>query len=307
MIRWHDVPHRILEIRDRYEELNRRAVDSRTVAGLRERGEYDPDRHGVLDAEPLTAEEWAELLAYGRAIARQYDHPGNLGRAVRAGMSWQQVAEALGPASEGGADAARAAYRQWATGQRSLNASEPGGTLGMTAEQYAGALALTDAPGDPAEEPGAAEDARAAAIRELEVARADRQAADARTWTGVLAARKAEVPVRRVAELAGISPDTVQRWTQAAARGETGPSRARAPQALPGVDLDDADTAHVLDSALREYAALMEHQADNSNREALAALQHDPDAPAAAAHDADAAMRRRWAEIAMTIAETLGQ
>lgn len=121
-------------------------------------------------------------------------------------------------------------------------------------------------------------------------------------------------PCARIASLdperAGISPDTVQRWTQGAARGESGPSRARTPQALPGVDLDDADTAFVLDSALREYAAAqMEHQAGDSAQDGLPALvECAPDAgDVAAAHDVGAAMRRRRAEIAMTIAERLGR
>ncbi|WP_067801340.1 helix-turn-helix domain-containing protein [Actinomadura formosensis] len=227
MIRWWEVPHDTLEIRDRHEALTRRALDARTAETLRSRDEYDPDRHAVVDARPLTAEEWAEVLAYGHALARHYAHPADLGRAVRAGMSWSQVAEAIGP--DGGPAEARAAYREWATGQRRLNAREPGSTIGMTAEEYAEALALAAEPdpGGAAGPAAAEEDVRAAAVRELEAAAADRRAADRRTWDAVLAARAAGVPVRRTAELAGISPDTVQRWTQAAARGETGPGKFR--------------------------------------------------------------------------------
>lgn len=287
MIKWYEVPLNIVEVRGRYEELTRRALNARSVQLLRKRGEYDPDEHSVLDAEPPTTEEWAEILAYGRVIARHYDHPANLDRAVRAGLTWRQVSEALGEDP----GRARARYRVWAAGQRQLRADNPGGTVGMTAEEFAEALALADAP-DP-HDPGAAEDARAAAVRELEAARTDRQAADDRTWKGVLAARAAGAPVRRVAELAGISTDTVQRWTQAAIQGETAPSRARTPQAPP-LNLD-ADTSFVLHSALREYAAQQRHEAEGSEFDARDELLS---AEAAAGHRADADKCRQQAEIA---------
>lgn len=129
-----------------------------------------------------------------------------------------------------------------------------------------------------------------------------RAAADRRTWDAVLAARTAAVSVRRTAELAGISPDTVQRWTQGATRGETGPARARTPQPFPGLDLDDADTAFVVDSALREFAARMRGEAEDSEIDARDDLVS---AEAAEAHLADAAKRRRWAEIAETVLDRI--
>ncbi|MFC4054116.1 hypothetical protein ACFOY4_30865 [Actinomadura syzygii] len=223
------MPHSLLQIRGRYEALTSRALNVRTVEGPRAREEYDPDEYGVLDDEPLTAEEWAAVLAFGRAIARYYDRPATIDGAVRAGMSRRQVADALGEDT----GRARALYRVWVAGQRQLNADQPGGTLGMTADQYAEAIALTPAP-DP-DDPGAAQDDRAAAVRELEAARGDRRAAEERT--AVLGARAVQVPVRRTAEVAGISPDTVQRWTQAAAAGASGPSHARTLEPLPGEPL----------------------------------------------------------------------
>jgi hypothetical protein len=41
MTRWTDVPYNIVELRERYDELNRRALDVRPVELLRERGGYD--------------------------------------------------------------------------------------------------------------------------------------------------------------------------------------------------------------------------------------------------------------------------
>ena len=215
MIKWYDVPHNLMEIRDRYEALNWRAQDVETVATLRARGTYDPAEHSVLDKEPLTAEEWAELLAYGHAIAKHYAHPAAIDRAVRAGLSWDDVAAAIGqdPAE------VRAAYRKWADGQRQLNARlnarEPGSTLGLTAEEHAQALARAAEPAPAARTP---EDRRAAAVRALERLGADRADLDQRSRAEVLAARAAGVPVRRVAELTGIAPDTVTRWTEERAR-----------------------------------------------------------------------------------------
>lgn len=217
MIRWTDVPDGTVETRERYEALAGRAMVARILDDLRERGEYEPGKHAALDAEPLTADEWSEMLAYGHSLARYYAHPADLGRAVRAGMTWEQVAEAIGPGADGGAAKARAAYRKWAVGQRQLNAGqEPGSTLGMTADQYAEALALAAEPD--ATDPAAAEDARAAAVRELAAAGDARREVDARTRAAVLAGRAAGVSVRRCAELGQVSADTVNRWTEERAR-----------------------------------------------------------------------------------------
>jgi DNA invertase Pin-like site-specific DNA recombinase len=59
------------------------------------------------------------------------------------------------------------------------------------------------------------EEAKAAAVRELVTIAEARQDVERRLRPAVLTARAAGVPVRRVAELAGISPDTVNRWWQA--------------------------------------------------------------------------------------------
>jgi hypothetical protein len=169
MTRWTDVPHNIVELQERYQELTRRALDVRSVELLRERGEYDPDRHGMPRSEPLTAAEWSLVLAYGRAIAKYYDHPANVHQAVRAGLSWQDVAEAIGadPAQ------ARAEYRAWAAGQRQLNAREPGSRIGMTADAYAEALALADDGTTPGTVPRDASPVGAAVLPGVDLADAD--------------------------------------------------------------------------------------------------------------------------------------
>ncbi|QXJ27063.1 hypothetical protein AGRA3207_007860 (plasmid) [Actinomadura graeca] len=76
-------------------------------------------------------------------------------------------------------------------------------------------------PTGPAPGHGAAELAearRARAVAELAGLARERRALEDRTRPAVLAARAAGVPVRRVAELAEVSPDTVNRWTAEAAR-----------------------------------------------------------------------------------------
>jgi hypothetical protein len=114
---------------DRYEELTDRDLMSRSIAKLQARGEYDAARHpDPADYPPLTVAEHLEMLALGEAIAFYYRHPGGVDHAVRAGATWEQIAAARNTT----ADAARAAYREWAEGQHKY--------AGMSDAEYAAAL-----------------------------------------------------------------------------------------------------------------------------------------------------------------------
>ena len=113
----------------RYEELTDRDLMARVIAGLQARGEYDEDKHpGPEEYPPLTVGEHLEMLALGEAIAFYYRHPAGVGHAVRAGATWEQIAAARNTTAE----AARAAYREWAEDQHKY--------AGMGDAEYAAAL-----------------------------------------------------------------------------------------------------------------------------------------------------------------------
>ena len=98
----------------RYEELAVRDLTARSIATLKARGEYDASKHpDPAGYPPLTVAEHLELLALGEAIAFYYRHPAAVDHAVRAGATWEQIAAARDTTAE----AARAAYREWAEGQ----------------------------------------------------------------------------------------------------------------------------------------------------------------------------------------------
>ena len=129
---------------DRYEELTDRDLMARSIATLRARGEYDEARHrGPADYQPLTVAEHLEMLALGEAVAFYYRHPAVVDHAVRAGATWEQIAAARNTTAE----AARAAYREWAEGQHQY--------AGMSAADYAAAIKAAGASA-----PGQAEDTR---------------------------------------------------------------------------------------------------------------------------------------------------
>jgi len=114
---------------DRYEELTDRDLMARSIATLRARGEYDEARHrGPADYQPLTVAEHLEMLALGEAVAFYYRHPAVVDHAVRAGATWEQIAAARNTTAE----AARAAYREWAEGQHQY--------AGMSDGEYAAAI-----------------------------------------------------------------------------------------------------------------------------------------------------------------------
>jgi hypothetical protein len=113
----------------RYRELAGRDVMARSIATLKARGTYEPNEYvNEVKFPPLTVAEHLEMLALGEVIARYYRHPSQVDNAVKAGATWDQIAAATGTT----ADAARAAYIEWAEGQHKYT--------GMNDAEYAAAL-----------------------------------------------------------------------------------------------------------------------------------------------------------------------
>ena len=104
------------DARERYEELRMREHLSRAYAKLKDSGEYGPAKHGTGDTEPLTAADHLELLATAEYLARAHKPHGEVDHALRAGATWEQVADALGTDEA----TARAEYRSWADGQHAI-------------------------------------------------------------------------------------------------------------------------------------------------------------------------------------------
>ena len=128
----------IVDQMDRYRVLDERDLMARSIATLKARGTYEPNEYVNEEKfPPLTVAEHLEMLALGERIARYYRHPSQVDKAVKAGASWQQVADATGTTPE----AARAAYREWAEGQHKY--------AGMGDDEYAAAIeaAGTGTPG----------------------------------------------------------------------------------------------------------------------------------------------------------------
>ena len=125
-----------IDARERFEELANRDLMARAHAALKARGTYDPQRHGDAGKyQPLTAEEHLEILAAGEMLARHYRHPALIHQAVKAGVSWSQIADATGSDEA----QARQAYREWADGQHRLHADYQG-KLGMDDAEHAAAI-----------------------------------------------------------------------------------------------------------------------------------------------------------------------
>jgi hypothetical protein len=133
----------------RYHELSERDLLAGSIATLKARGTYQPTEH-VNDERfpPLTVAEHLEMLALGEVIARYYRHPSQVDRAVRAGATWQQIADATGTTEA----AARAAYREWAEGQHKYAC--------MGDAEYAAAIKAAGEPDAAAVHSGTAEDTR---------------------------------------------------------------------------------------------------------------------------------------------------
>jgi hypothetical protein len=133
-----------IHARERHDELTMRRALADARLALIARGEYDPAKHGTEEYEPLSVEEQLEVLATGEMVARMYRHPADVDRALKAGATWAQVAEARGCSEE----EARHNYRAWAEGQHDLWASEfsGGGRFGLDDDEYAQAVARAAEP-----------------------------------------------------------------------------------------------------------------------------------------------------------------
>jgi hypothetical protein len=143
--------YNIVTARKRHDDLVLRALSASTVAGLRERGEFDPHNAGhqlLAESEPLTAAERLVLIATGEVVARHYRHPSDLDHAVRSGATWEQIGAARGESAE----QVRFEYRGWAEGQHDMWAStgvwegEPGHRFGMNDSDYADAMRYASVP-----------------------------------------------------------------------------------------------------------------------------------------------------------------
>jgi hypothetical protein len=143
--------YNIVTARKRHDELALRALSAGAAAGLRERGEFDPQKAGhqlLAESEPLSAAERLELMATGEVVARHYRHPADLDHAVKAGATWEQIGDARGESAE----EVRREYRQWAEGQHDMWAStgvwegEPPHRFGMNDADYADAMRAAGIP-----------------------------------------------------------------------------------------------------------------------------------------------------------------
>jgi hypothetical protein len=135
----------LTDVLNRYQELNDRDSMARSIAALQARGTWNAD--GSIrpeDYPPLTAAEHLELIALGERLARYYRHPVLVHHAVLAGATWEQLAAATGTT----ADAARAAYAEWAEGQHRLRQDFPGGTIGLGDDEYDAAMKATGTEAD---------------------------------------------------------------------------------------------------------------------------------------------------------------
>jgi hypothetical protein len=196
--------------RERYEELSTRDHLARAYAKLRASGEYDPAKHGAGDSEPLTAGEYLELLAIGEYLVRSYKPVSEVDNALRAGATWDQIAEALDTDEA----MARVAYRAWAAGQHDmLRWTE--GRLGMSDAEYADAIARAGEP-----DPDAAK-AYAATHRVL-CAHADD---DGRGAHWLAPGEKCTLPAERETEAAAPPGREEQQDPQAGEGGRARPER----------------------------------------------------------------------------------
>jgi hypothetical protein len=151
----------IVDQMDRYRDLAQHDALAGAIAIAKARGNYVPNEHvNEQKFPPLTVAEYLEMLALGERIARYYRHPSTVDGAVKAGATWDQIAAATGTTAE----AARAAYREWADGQHQLYADT--GRFGLGDAGYAAAL---EAAGDPI--PAAVTGAAAEDTRRLEAIR----------------------------------------------------------------------------------------------------------------------------------------
>jgi hypothetical protein len=125
------------DVLNRWQALERRDAMARAIATLQARGEWHDDRSlDPADYPPLTVAEHLELIALGEVAARRFRHPAAAHQAVLAGATWSRIAAASGT----GPRQARDRYLQWARGQRELGEQFPGGSIGLSEEEYRAAV-----------------------------------------------------------------------------------------------------------------------------------------------------------------------
>ena len=130
----------------RWQELEQRDAMARSIAALQARGARNADRSlDPADYPPLSVAEHLELLALGEAAARRLRHPAAVHHAVLAGATWEQIADAAGSDPQ----QARERYLRWAEGQRDLREQFPGGTIGLSADEYDAAVKAARGGPDP--------------------------------------------------------------------------------------------------------------------------------------------------------------
>jgi hypothetical protein len=128
-----------------FEELTTRDLHARVVAAEVIPAE-SPGGPDVVEAggyAPLSVAEHLAVVAAGEVLARSYRHPWFVDRALRAGATWQQLADAAGCTAE----QARGEYRSWADGERRVQAAyderrwaDHEGRFGMDDAEYAAVL-----------------------------------------------------------------------------------------------------------------------------------------------------------------------
>lgn len=122
--------------RERFDELTSRDTTARAIATLKARGTYDPAKHSdAARYQPLTTTEHIEVLAHGEVLARHHRHPTYVDQALKAGVSWAQIAEAVGSDETH----AREQYREWARGQHDLYVHYEG-KFGISDAEYDAAI-----------------------------------------------------------------------------------------------------------------------------------------------------------------------
>ena len=131
----------LTDVLNRYQALSDRDSMARSIAVLQARGTWNAD--GSIRAEdhpPLTAAEHLELIALGERLARYYRHPALVHHAVRAGRDLGADRRRYRRQRQPGA----AGLREWAVGQHRLRQDFPGGTIGLSDDEYDAALEAAD-------------------------------------------------------------------------------------------------------------------------------------------------------------------
>jgi hypothetical protein len=126
-----------------FEELTTRDLHARVVAAAGVIPPESPSGPDVVEAAGYAPLSVVEHLAAGEVLVRSYRHPWYVDRALRAGATWQQAADAAGCTEE----QARVEYRSWAEGERRARAAhderrwaDREGRFGMDDAEYAAAM-----------------------------------------------------------------------------------------------------------------------------------------------------------------------